>query len=456
MDLDRVFVAAILREGREAVRQALDRGIDLTYLEGAPEKKDATPEGAAKAWGFVLDYVKTYPDCPTPDVVFGKTGVDVGDAPQESAAFFIDEIRNRQLHKEISKQLRKVITKVEEADPVGAFDAYESGVRDLRGLHLATAKTEALWQQADEFLDLYEKLKNGYTGIRTPWPTLNEDTLGFWPEDFVLFVARLGVGKTWLLVFLMLYARHVEDKKVLFATTEMSKAKILQRAVAAHFKLPYDDLRRGRLNPWAENKMKEGLKELESDENLRIIGGDFDFRIESLEAAIEECEPDILFVDGAYLLRTSGDGRLERAANSFDELKRVAKRAGIPVVATTQFNRDAKVNKAESASVEKIALSDAAGWNADLIYGLIQTEDMKKDGRMVLKPMKFREGSGGDLELMWDFVNMIHDEIPRDGAAMPKGAGQAVTKKTQDDEFGTGLSLFDEGGEGDSGDDLPF
>lgn len=202
--------------------------------------------------------------------------------------------------------------------------------------------------------------------------------------------------------------------------------------------------------------MYDGLAELEGDENLRIIGGDFDFRIESLEAAIEECEPDILFVDGAYLLRTAGDGRLERAANSFDELKRVAKRAKIPVVASTQFNRDAKVNKASTVSVEKIALSDAAGWNADLIYGLVQTEDMKKDGRMVLKPLKFREGTGEDLELYWDFVNMAFGEVP-DGAIGPQSSTATAASKTQDDPYDTGLSLFEsESGDGGDKPDLPF
>jgi len=446
VDLDCAFVSTVLREGREAVRAAQDRGVTAEYLTGAPQKKDEKPTGPALAWEFVLDYVKTYPDVPTPASILGKTNVNLGEAPPESAQFFTDEILNRHLHKELSGKLKHVIEAVEGRDPQGAFDRYEEGLRDLRAMHLATSKTVALWDQADEFLDLYEKLKHGHHGIHTPWEKVNDSTMGFWPEDFVLFVARLGVGKTWLLILLMLYARHVENKRVLFCTTEMSYAKILQRSVAAQFKLPYEDLRRGRLHHIAEEKMRKGLKELEGDDKLRIIGGDFDFRIESLEAAIEECEPEIVFVDGAYLLRVSGDGRIERAANSFDELKRVAKRNHLPLIASTQFNRDAKVNIASSMSVDKIALSDAAGWNADLIYGLIQTEDMKKDGRMIMKPLKFREGIGEEVEIWWDFVQMMFEQVEV-GAGAPVGSGGGPAK-TGDDEFGTGLF--------DDKDGLPF
>ena len=443
MDLDKAFVASVLVGGREAIREAQDKGIEIDFLSG----------DGAKAWEFVCEYLKKYPDAPSTEMIQGKVGVDLGAAPDQTYEFFIDEVRNRRLHQKIGENVKGIIEHLETGQAQKAYEAYEEGLRELRRMHLATSKTIPLWSKGPQFLEYYDKLKAGHTGIRTPWPRVNEDTLGFWPEDFVLFVARLGVGKTWTLVQLALHAWHVEGKKVLFATTEMSYEKILQRMVAMHFRLPYDDVRKGKLSPFAEPKMRDGIEELQPDERLRIIGGDFDFRIESLEAAIEECEPDILFLDGAYLLRVGGDGRTEKAANSFDELKRVAKRHHIPVVASTQFNRDAKVNKAASASVDKIALSDAAGWNADLIYGLIQTEDMKQDQRMILKPLKFREGNGEELEIWWNFDMMDFREV--DEAMSPQPQGEAknnpALEQTQEDPFDSGLF-----GKDDDDDGLPF
>lgn len=444
MDLDLAFVASL--KSVEDVHAALTRGIEPDARTGKERTKGAAPvllnEGADRAYGFVVEYVREHAGMPTPDMVFGKTGVKLEPVPGV-AGFYLDEVLNRRLHGTISRQVDEIIVNLNLRKPKEALQAYEAGLRSLRDHGIGHSRTETLTSMGPEFMEYYDKLKSGFRGIQTPWKTVNDATMGFWPEDFVLYVARMGVGKTWLLILLANYAWHVEKKKVLFATTEMSKIKIYQRWAAAHFKLPYNDLRKGQLPIFQEEKLREGVAGLVNAEGLNIVGGDFDFRIESLEAAIQECEPDILFVDGAYLLRVSGDGRTEKAANTFDELKRVAKRNHIPLVASTQFNREVKANNAASVSAEKIAMSDAAGWNADLIFGLVQTEDMKRDRRMLQKPLKFREGTSEDVECWWDFDQMMFDQVGGGSGGDPfssgGGGGGGTAPKPDNDEFSTGV-----------------
>jgi replicative DNA helicase len=141
-----------------------------------------------------------------------------------------------------------------------------------------------------------------------------------------------------------------------------------------------------------------------------VIGGGFDFRIESLEAAIDNKKPDLVVLDGAYLLKMKGDTRTEQAANIFNELKRLANRRELPIVVSSQFNRGVDKNQKNSVGPEKIALTDVAGWNADLIFALSMTEDMRKEKRMELLPMKFREGVGKSFEINWDFEGMNFSE----------------------------------------------
>lgn len=831
MDLDCAFVAAVLREGRESARRAIEKGVNIECLAG---------QGLA-AWKFVLEYLAQYHEVPDPAAVEGKTGVLLDAPPPGPADFFADEILNRRLHGEIGKRLIAIDAHFQARDPQAAYAEYEEGLRMLRKLGIGAAKTIRLPSLGPEFLVYYDKLKAGERGILTPWPTINEATLGFWPEDFVLYVARLGVGKclsaeseivdpvtgtvrtieevynasdrnhvvtwdrervrpasitvkvdtghkecfrfalgtgrsvevtpehpfltaegwrradelqpgvsvaiparmpfptepivapleevtalalllaeesysgnrtgfrsedprvlelaqgvaaqygvdlrhrggvdydfvrressgpnhilellrqhgmegkkavektipdqvfrygpdalawfltvfwmcdgcitdsgaeivlgsermlrqiqslllrfgvqskvspepmqcdggvrdawrlrvlasghetllavlglwgskrdnlealvqrerhpnvgfprvseafvdeikvlvwsqagrwsegklrevgerldrsspfmtrglfdvnntlllgrfkvlcevcgvedkyrwlwasdlfwdtveeispvgvqkvydltvapsscfvandilvhnTWALTIIADYVWTTQKKRVLFATTEMAQIKILQRWIAVHFKYPYGDLRKGRLSAFAEQLMRDKLEEMRHEEGLYIIGGEFDFRIETLEAAIEECEPDVVFIDGAYLLQVAGAGRFEKAANSFDELKRVAKRNHVPLVASTQFNREVK-DKLGSAGPDKIALSDAAGWNADLIFGLVRTEDMKRDKRMIQLPLKFREGESDEIETWWDFDLMRFDELPRGAQAAAAGLG---------------------------------
>jgi len=216
-------------------------------------------------------------------------------------------------------------------------------------------------------------------------------------------------------------------KKVLFITTEMSRIAVARRFIAIHLRLPYRDFTRGRLGSLVEQKVAEEILGLAEKGGFSIVGGDFNFTFDGLEAAIDEAEPDLLVVDGAYLMKAEGASRTERAAAAFDELKRIAKRNRIPVVATSQFNREVKSNAADTIQIEKIALTDAASWNADGVVALIQTEDMRRDKRVDMKILKNREGVLGDpIQLWWNFDTMDFSEVPQ------SGGGDA-------DEFGSGL-----------------
>lgn len=446
MDLDIAFSSSLVRAGTvEDVQKILYSNFDAEWVRNEDQRKVVR---------FVLDYVKEYKAMPTAEMVEGKLGVKL-DAVPGAPGFYFDEVINRQLHTTLSAVVKLVITRLESREPKEALVAYEEGMRTLRDLGAGYSRTVSLLSYGQQFLDFYDKLKAGFRGVQTPWTSINDSTLGFWPEDLILFVARLGIGKTWTLVQIARHAYRVEKKKTLLITTEMSQIKIAQRFYAVDLKVPYDDLRRGKLTAFVENKFRQDVLAMQAEDGLYIAGGDFDFRIESLEAAIQECEPDILIIDGVYLLKVGGDGRTEKAANTFDEVKRVAKRNHIPVVISTQFNREAKANKAASASVEKIALSDAAGWNADLIYGLIQTEDMKRDKRLIMKPLKFREGVGEDIECWWDFDLMNFDEIPKVPGAPGSGGGggfSGASGSSSKSSSNTG-DLFDPlGGE----DEAPF
>jgi hypothetical protein len=98
---------------------------------------------------------------------------------------------------------------------------------------------------------------------------------------------------------------------------------------------------------------------------------------------------------------------------------------------------------------ESIALTDVAAWNADLIIGLVQTDDMKRDKRMIWKPLKMREGVAEEWETNWNLDTMNFTELPKaGGGSKSAGGGDA-------DELGSGL---DPGKAGSGGlpDDAPF
>lgn len=408
-DLDLALASAVQQGGSSALRQVLESGFTASLLEN----------DGKTAYDFVTTFYGKYRDIPSVDVVLAETGVLLVPTT-EPIAYLINALFDRKLHRLLHGGAKTLIEALERKQPAEGREALETLIRDIRKMDTRGALVESLPALGDRVIEYYEKIKRGERGIQTPWPTINEATLGFWPEDLALFVARMGIGKTWSALQIAGCAWE-QGKKVLVATTEMTKERMAMRYFACKLRLPYKDFRQGKLDIFTEQKFYKGVKDLMDSPNFNIVGGDFDFAMETFAGIVMDERPDIVIVDGAYLLKVPGLNRTERAANVFDELKRLAKRSKAAVIATMQFNREVKVNQAKTVQADSIAMTDVAGWNADLIFGLVQTEEMKKNKRMAFKPLKVREGEAEEIECNWDFDQMLFDELPK--ASMPGASG---------------------------------
>lgn len=417
MDIDKALVVAVLREGKAGLRRLVEKGVSTDFVV----------EEGGKALAFIIERTKKDGEVPAMEIVSNGTGVALDTQMQGTVDYWADKVLDRHVTRRVEKALMEVATRLQTA-PQESLTLIDQFLRDMRKERLAGALVESLPALGPSVIEYYERIKGGATGILSPWKTINDATMGFWPEDLALFVARLGIGKTWTSIMLAGTAWEQEilqpdgtkrPVRVLYATTEMAKQRIAMRWYAIKLKLPYKALRTGKLGTFLEKKLYEGVEQFVNSPNFNIVGGNFDFSMESFDAAIEECNADIVVLDGAYLLKVHGLTRQERAANAFDELKRINKRRKVPILVTMQFNREVKTNQAKTVQAENIALSDVAGWNADLIYGLIQTEEMRKNHRLMLKPLKVREGESEEIECNWNFDTMDFSELPK--AAGPSG-----------------------------------
>jgi len=408
MDYDKGLVSALLREGAPSVREVRQKLPSIEHLRG----------DGRFVYDFIVDYSSNYGSTPTMALVQQHTGIDLDPDPltsnEELAApslWWVEKIVERHLFESLQSIGKNFYKHMESGDPNGALSLIEKGIKTLRRESLSgDSGVQGIGSLGKEVQDYYLDLKAGKRGILTPWSGINDATLGFWPQDLALFVARAGVGKTWTAALLALKAWE-DGHKVLFATTEISRMRIAMRMLAVKFKFGYNDFRSGKLSMMQEKYMEEEINALMKDEKFFVAGGNFDFRVESFTALVEEYEPALCLLDGAYLLKVEGNTRTERAANAFDEVKRVANGTGVPMVCTMQFNRQAKANMADTADLANIGLTDVAGWNADSAYALTQTDDQKKDGIMEYRPMKVREGVGEVTTIRWDLDNMVFDQL---------------------------------------------
>jgi|SRR3990172_5262015 len=403
MDLDRGLLWHILssKHREKTYKTVTEAGINDAYLYGA----------GRRVWVYLEEYGKEYGEVPTLALVQERIGFEVD--PQEfegtSLKFFINEIQNRKLTNLVRDGTEKVVELLEGHKPNEAFSELQGTIKTVLDAKANESKITTLFALGERVLEIYDRMKRGERGISSPWPSMDKITLGWWPEDLIVICARLGVGKSQSLI-LMARTAWKEGKRVLFVSTEMSQLKLAQRFFAIELHLSYRDLREGMLGDLTEEKFKEGVRNLQKQDGIYLIGGDFDITIDSISAVVEECHPDLILVDGLYLIRAGGNDRREMVSNAIDDMKRLAKRKMIPVVCTSQLNREVRKN-ATSAGAENIGVTDVIGWDADYIFAFLQSEDMRLEKKMKVQPLKMREGDGEEFMVNWDWDTPNFSEV---------------------------------------------
>lgn len=367
-----------------------------------------------KVFSFIIDYYQQYGELPHMEVIDNEFPDYHVKHVKDPVEYCIDKIVENYVRNKGSDLILNKAKKLVD-DPMQGLEEIKHGFNALGTETNPTQDTNYI-ETTDHRKQRYLDLKNmkGIDGIPTPWDVLNKCTMGIHPEDFIVIVARPKIGKTWMISIL---AEHFwnSNQKVLFVSNEMSTSQIERRFDAIHFKLPYEELRLGLLADSHEQRYFEGLDELSKGKEDSIwivghIGG-----VSAISSKIDEYKPDIVLVDGMYLLQDDRRGlnRWERTSNISRDLKLLGKKKKIGVIATTQFNREADESKIKMTDVNlsMLGFSDSIGQDADGVFGMFASRDMKLNKELMVRTLALREGEPKDFILNWDLHGMKFDVL---------------------------------------------
>ena len=300
-------------------------------------------------------------------------------------------------------------------------DELEESVRSLveivdgmGGVH--KAQPTNIFELGDGVVDAYEKVKNGFTGIKFPWDSMTFMTMGMWPGTVTVFVARPGKGKSQVAVLCARHAHFIEEKRVLIISPEMSKEEIAERFFVMESEVSYTNVMRGTLSDFELAKMRGRVDELRGHKGVYIVDAGHDLSPRGLEYAIRIVQPQLVAADALYRLGFPGD-EMERTRLAMDWLNRSSKKNDYAACAFTQLNRQAEVSEKKDGGIRlgTIAFADKVAMDAHAVFAMEQDKDMKDDKRMRFIPLKMRRGSDeGPLEVMWDFDKMCFDEVSKE------------------------------------------
>jgi archaellum biogenesis ATPase FlaH len=220
---------------------------------------------------------------------------------------------------------------------------------------------------------------------------------GFHKKTLTLLTAGANVGKSLFKCALASNAL-LQNKNVLYVTLEMSEEKISERILANIFNYPINDL---------PNLSREQLGKMVTEMKTKVGGRIFvkeypphgasanTIRNLLKELSIKKkFKPDIIFIDYVGIVTTNSkfvDGNTYLIYKRVtEELRGLAVEYDVPIVSSNQLNRAAMM----SSDVDMSDMSDSIGqaMTADIIFGVVQTEEMKEKNIYMLKVLKNRYG----------------------------------------------------------------
>lgn len=375
-------------------------------------------------WNFIEQHFEDYRVVPSVATVEQKFDLKI-DPVAEPIEYWISEVQNQKIEEEIvdvGQSINGFLTKGEPRKALEFLVDFSRG--SLVKFHSGTKKATTARDLAAKVWTAYEDAKAGKMGFPTPWVTMNEWTMGWFKKDISFFVARSGVGKSFLLIDLaqaVVSAGH----SVLFISCEMSADDIAQRYFAGNFKINYGGIRKGKLGYMDEQNYKASLENYTATNDLEIYDGSMGLHMNDVEMAILNSKAEFVIIDSCYRItaRQKSKDRFDNMAYVVTDLKMLAQLHDRAIVASTQLNREFKKKKKDEAlDLTDIALSDVISWTSTNVFAMSKHEDNDtKKVSMRVYPLKIREGENQKkfMELNWDFIRMDFSEVSSTAKSIP-------------------------------------
>jgi replicative DNA helicase len=392
---------------------------DLTVVLKSGIKEDHFTEEWSKVWSWVVTFWRDHGEVPSKRALSQEFGdIRLITAEDEPFTALIDEVYDSYRHRNLLEAMALAMPSLESGDTAKALS-------DLSiGLQKASAETARLrdinlietWEsRVDKYKEL-QSTPNALRGIPTGLLGLDRITSGFRPQQLITFVGEAKKGKS-LMTLIMANAAHLHGKTPLFVSFEMSAEEQAARYDAIVSKVAYTNILRGSLT---NNELEKIANTLRMRKNMHpfVVTEDTSSltTVSALAAKVKEFKPDLLFVDGVYLMDDENGepkGSPQALTNITRSLKRLAQNADIPVIGTTQVLSWKLGNKkSRKITADSIGYTSSFAQDSDLIVGVESDPDI--DNQSIIRVVLARSAPLGEIRINWDWQNMNFTEVGED------------------------------------------
>lgn len=340
--------------------------------------------------------------------------VDIGNIVQDKDDDYLKKsIYSWCTSNQIKQQMYKAIDWIRDMDEID-YNNTEKVSAKLR--ELMTDATLMNFDDEDlglDFFDVEAHIQDtSQSKIPSGWHTLDDLLNGGWTRKTLnLIIGGSNSGKSlWLANIGVNAANH--GKNVLYITLEMSDKEVIKRMGSKWLKIPIENYDvKSKDKKYMQSKLKElqTRSALHSDDNLfnpslgqifvkEFPSGtcsteDIDNHIKTVEET-KGIKIDMVIVDYLTIMQPEKSDSSSLFSNGkylSNKLRAIAQIRNLVMVSAMQIGKDAQ--EAPEINMSDISESKAIYENADLIFGIIRTPNMRRENKYILKLLKLRNGS---------------------------------------------------------------
>lgn len=268
-------------------------------------------------------------------------------------------------------------------------------------------------------------------GLPTGYPELDRMFGGLQPGHLITVCALTGYGKS---SFALNAALNIAlspsgqgRKRVYFASLEMSRDEIVERALSVRAEVDHSLIRDGALSDEAMEKVEEAAEALSECE---IYLDDSSYTVKAIQRQVKRLHAqqplDLIVVDYLQLIEVATDKKNSNQAQELEEisrqLKQLAQELRVPIMALVQINR--AVEEGKEPTLKDIHGSGGIARNSNvtiMIYALADQLEDRNEARpfqMTFKVVKARSGRLGAINLVYapcitKFLELSNENLAR-------------------------------------------
>ena len=398
-DNEHRLVSKVIRD-RE-LTPALTRGVtDSWFLD----------DDNRKVWAFVRKHYSEYSEVPTAVTVKDHyPNYKVLDV-QDNIEYLLDtmvDFRRRLLTRQ---GLETAIEMLQDNNHDAALLAMEATVTKVNEQGVLGTHEIDLTKNTEQRYKDYQALQNEeFLGIPTGFAKIDEATAGLQGGQLVTIIAPPKTGKSQIALKIAINV-HQQGYVPMFQSFEMNNHEQQQRHDSMRAHVSHGRLRRGKLLPAEDSRYVDVLNEMEKEHSFHLVDAVNGITVSALAAKIENTKPDIVFVDGVYLMLDEITGEMntpQAITNITRALKRLAQKIDKPIIITTQTLLWKM--RAGKVTADSIGYSSSFFQDSDVILGL---EPVEEDGDIrLLKIVASRNSGPSEVALTWKWeTGCFHDE----------------------------------------------